>query len=153
MDPLSSGPWAGGLLFAAAGGEPLLPTPHGVAGDILVQIVAGLVLLLLLLLWARFVRQKKGRRKRKHHHHRRPLRHEVGDATPDTPDPAIEAVAPDPGDEGAHPSESKPGSHDLDHRHARRRRRRKDHRPRNPTLAETGGLPPRRDADQPPTAA
>jgi hypothetical protein len=30
----------------------------------------------------------------------------------------------------------------------RRRRRRREHRPRNPTLAETGGLPPVRN--QPP---
>jgi hypothetical protein len=30
------------------------------------------------------------------------------------------------------------------------RRRRREHRPRNPTLAETGGLPPRRPLDQPP---
>ncbi|MBI2927313.1 MAG: hypothetical protein HYY24_16585 [Verrucomicrobia bacterium] len=28
------------------------------------------------------------------------------------------------------------------HHHRRRRKRRRDHRPRNPTLAETGGLPP-----------
>jgi hypothetical protein len=35
----------------------------------------------------------------------------------------------------------------------RRRRRRKGHRPRNPSLAETGGLPPKRPLDQtPPTA-
>ena len=31
----------------------------------------------------------------------------------------------------------------------RRRRMRKSHRPRFPTLAETGGLPPRRDTNQP----
>ena len=31
----------------------------------------------------------------------------------------------------------------------RHRRRRREHRPRNPTLAETGGLPPIR-ADKPP---
>jgi hypothetical protein len=29
-------------------------------------------------------------------------------------------------------------------------RRRREHRPRNPTLAETGGLPPIRSEDQPP---
>ena len=34
----------------------------------------------------------------------------------------------------------------------RRRIRRREHRPRNPTLAETGGLPPRRGEDQPPAA-
>ncbi len=33
----------------------------------------------------------------------------------------------------------------------RRRIRRREHRPRNPTLAETGGLPPRRE-ENPPTA-
>ncbi len=30
------------------------------------------------------------------------------------------------------------------HHYRRRRRRRREHRPRNPTLAETGGLPPAR---------
>jgi len=34
-------------------------------------------------------------------------------------------------------------------RYRRKRRRRRDHRPRNPTLAETGGLPPLR-SEQPP---
>jgi hypothetical protein len=38
-------------------------------------------------------------------------------------------------------------SKEKDH-HGRRRRR--HHRPRNPTLAETGGLPPIRGDDQPP---
>jgi len=32
----------------------------------------------------------------------------------------------------------------------RRRRRRRGHRPRNPTLSETGGLPPKRPLDQSP---
>ena len=34
----------------------------------------------------------------------------------------------------------------------RRRRRRQEHRQRNPTLSETGGLPPKRSADPPPSA-
>jgi uncharacterized membrane protein len=34
----------------------------------------------------------------------------------------------------------------------RRRRKRRGHRPRNPTLAESGGLPPDRDADSRPDA-
>ena len=33
----------------------------------------------------------------------------------------------------------------------RQRRRRREHRPRNPTLAETGGLPPLRQDNPPPT--
>ena len=32
----------------------------------------------------------------------------------------------------------------------KRRRRRREHRPRNPTLAETGGLPPLRGTEPPP---
>jgi hypothetical protein len=35
------------------------------------------------------------------------------------------------------------------HHHHRRRRRRREHRPRNPTLAETGGLPPARPEPPP----
>ncbi|MCX8107768.1 MAG: hypothetical protein N3G20_03080, partial [Verrucomicrobiae bacterium] len=40
------------------------------------------------------------------------------------------------------------GAEDFSHRRHRRRRRRREHRPRNPTLAETGGLPPPRQTDQ-----
>ena len=33
---------------------------------------------------------------------------------------------------------------------SRRKRKLRHHRPTNPTLAQTGGLPPRRDPNQPP---
>lgn len=33
---------------------------------------------------------------------------------------------------------------------SKRRRKRRHHRPINPTLSETGGLPPKRDPNQPP---
>ena len=36
-------------------------------------------------------------------------------------------------------------------RHQQKRRRRREHRSRNPTLAETGGLPPLRQDNPPPT--
>lgn len=46
--------------------------------------------------------------------------------------------------------QSSPSQHESSgHGHRRRRRRRREHRPRNPTLAETGGLPPARS--QPPS--
>lgn len=35
-------------------------------------------------------------------------------------------------------------------KHGRRRRKHRHHRPQNPTLAQTGGLPPRRDPNLPP---
>jgi ABC-type nickel/cobalt efflux system permease component RcnA len=82
--------------------------------DVLVIVATGLALGLLLLLWARsYVKRKK----RRHHHDRKAVSHSV---------PAVS----DQEDEEEH------------HHHSRRRRkRRREHRPRNPTLAETGGLP------------
>jgi hypothetical protein len=41
-------------------------------------------------------------------------------------------------------------SADGERRRRRKRRRVRDHRPRNPTLHQTGGLPPPRPEDQPP---
>ena len=82
--------------------------------DVLVIIATGLALGLMLLLWARhYVKRKK----RLQHHDRK--------------------VA----------SRSLPAASDQDeeeqpqHHSRRRRKRRREHRPRNPTLAETGGLP------------
>jgi hypothetical protein len=49
-------------------------------------------------------------------------------------------------------AEDREESRDAGHspqRH-RRKRRRREHRPRNPTLADVGGLPPKRDSDAPP---
>jgi type VI protein secretion system component VasK len=79
----------------------------------------GLVILLILG-WAVFIRRR--RRRREHHH---PHRHSSKPAE----------TAQGPAEEGVPASPEK-----------RRQRRRSGHRrrPRNPTLAETGGLPPRR---------
>jgi len=86
--------------------------------NILAILATGITLGLVLLLWARYhVRQRKRRR---HHHHQ----DHRADATPSSI----------PNDEEEMPAQD-------GHRH-RRRRRRRDHRPRNPTLGETGGLPP-----------
>ena len=40
------------------------------------------------------------------------------------------------------------GNGDSERQRIRKRRRRRDHRPRNPTLNETGGLPPLRPDDE-----
>jgi hypothetical protein len=81
--------------------------------DLMVIIATGLALGLLLLFWARhYVKRKK-----RHDRHRK------------TASPSPVGTA-----EHDHPEEP--------HQHGRRRRkRRRDQRPRNPTLAETGGLP------------
>jgi hypothetical protein len=84
------------------------------------------VVTLAVLTWAVFFR-KKGRRRRKHHHEH---------SHSPRPDEVPEILK----DEGFSSSQER-------RRHRRHSRRR--HRPRNPTLAETGGLPPVRQ-DSPP---
>ena len=81
---------------------------------------------LLLLLWAIFLRKRRRHRREHHHAHRHSS----------TPAEVLEA----PKDEGA-PSPPQKRRH-------RRRSSRRD-RSRNPTLAETGGLPPIRPEDPP----
>ena len=80
--------------------------------DLLVIIATGLALGLLLLFWARhYVKIKK-----RHDRHRKTASHSL--------------AGPVEQDRQEEPHHSR-----------RRRKRRRDHRPRNPTLAETGGLP------------
>lgn len=81
---------------------------------------------LLLIIWAVYFRKKPSQHS---HHYHYPA-----------PNPATRATGSN-GDEGE-------GSGERRYRRKRRRRRR-EHRPRNPTLAETGGLPPLR-SEQPP---
>ncbi len=47
------------------------------------------------------------------------------------------------------PDEDNPSEDPKEDKRERKRRRRREHRPRNPTLAETGGLPPIR-TERPP---
>ena len=93
---------------------PVTKTTGLVFKDVLVIVATGLALGLLLLLWARhYVKSKK----RHHHHNRKVVSHSV-------------------------PAVSDQEAQEVPHHHSRRRRkRRREHRPRNPTLAETGGLP------------
>lgn len=93
-----------------------------VASDILL-ILGGLAALTGLLLLAVWIARRKGggRRHRKRAHGPEILQN--------SEDYTVESV---PSDDG-------------DRRKRRYRRRRREHRPRNPTLAETTGLPPTRD--------
>jgi hypothetical protein len=97
----------------------------GLTRDVFLVLLAGGILLILLLLWARFLR------KRPHSHSH--------SGSGQRRSPEIEESN----------AESTPTQH---HRH-RRKRRRREHRSRNPTLAETGGLPPARPERQPPPPA
>ena len=92
---------------------PVTRTTGLVFQNLLVIVATGLALGLGLLVWARhYVKNRK-----RHHHNRKA----VSQSLPAASDPADEEVS---------------------HHHGRRRRkRRREHRPRNPTLAETGGMP------------
>ena len=85
------------------------------------------VVTLILVIWAAFIRRKKKRGHSSHHGHNH----------------ADERTMPSGAVEGES-SNSQP-------KRRKWRRRRRDHRPRNPTLAETGGLPPLR-TDEPPNS-
>jgi hypothetical protein len=81
---------------------------------------------LLLVLWAMFVRKKRRRRHshyHEHHHAPKPTEVPLSQQGEDVPAPP--------------------------EKHRRRRRSHHRHRPRNPTLAETGGLPPIRPEGPP----
>ena len=127
------------FLFASSGAELPLPTKvPGMARDTLIVLIAasavGLVLLGVLTLWV------KTRRSRRHHHRHHRQSHSRSESKPTAPPP----TEPDLAETGADP-DTEPGTP----RH-RRRKRRREHRPRNPTLAETGGLPPPRPEGQVP---
>lgn len=93
----------------------------GLTQDMLVVLGVGILLLIVLLIWALFLRKRPHSHSR---HHRGTQIEESGE------------------------SDSNRARH---HRRHRRKRRRREHRMRNPTLAETGGLPPPRSTLQPPS--
>jgi len=129
-------------LFASAGAEVPLPTRvPGTARDTLIVLIAasavGLVLLGALTLWV------KARRSHRHHRHHRHHPRQAESRPMEAPGAASKVT-------GAAAEPDTDTDTDTDtHRH-RRRKRRRDHRPRNPTLAETGGLPPPRPEGQAP---
>ena|SRR5438093_1037114 len=120
-----------GLLAQLDGLNPLNPTMPVTKStglvflDVLVILATALALGFVLLLWARYYVRKRKRRRHRHYHERGA--HSTSPVVPTMED-----------EEPLHNG----------HRH-RRRRRRRDHRPRNPTLGETGGLPPQKTESSP----
>jgi len=95
--------------------------------EVMIVTAAAAGVTLLVVLWAVYFRRKRRHHSHHHHHH-----HHSGQDRASGMTPTQTATEAEPAS----------GSH-----RRRRRRWRRDHRPRNPTLAETGGLPPvRRDS-------
>lgn len=128
VDPLATG---SGLLD--------LSTPGG-------KVVLGAIILVLLgaAIWIIYAfgqpRRSHSRRHRKHRHRHHEEDEDEGGAG------ASSGGEDDPGDDAAGDDDDEDSAEG--HR-KRRRRRRRQHRPRNPTLAETGGLPPIRTEPPP----
>lgn len=106
-------------LFASAiPDQPLGKMPALLMKDVLLIVGASLALLFLLVLWAKYLRNAKPKRRR-----RGGQKVFRGAGSSEETEEAEEAAA-------------------EDRRRFKFRYKRRDHRSRNPTLAETGGLPP-----------
>lgn len=112
--------------------------------DILLILAVVLVLAAALVVWAKYLRGSGG----SHHHHRRKHRPSSEADTTAAADP--EPVVESPAAETAGSDQDDTGDTGGQHRHHRQKIHRREHRPRNPTLSETGGLPPVRDEKTPP---
>lgn len=96
--------------------------------------------------WAVVHYRGRNRRRRHHHRHHHHHHHHGDDHHPHDHHRENQQEVDEP-ETGGHTSseedDAEAGESETGHRVRRkRRRRRREHRPRNPTLAETGGLPP-----------
>ncbi len=116
-----------------------------VLGDMMWVLLLALGLAVILFAWARYGRRSK---RREHRSHRPAI---VQNSIRSAGDDATHTSADDDTEEGEDEEEedSEGGADSSSSRH-RKRRRRRGHRPRNPTLEETGGLPPSRANDPTP---
>lgn len=106
------------IFAAAVPPKPLLVPSTKISPEIIILLVAIGVIVLLIVVWAVFFRR-----------------------SPDE----LGGWGPGRSSHSYKPQEETGGSGSRRHRKWRRRRR--EHRPRNPTLSETGGLPPARSDD------
>ena len=102
---------------------PILTPSHIPGGLLDFFIVLGVILLvvLIVLIWAYAIRKRKNPMRKHHHHHRKGFREQVQQNAGDIKELIRQ----------------------------RRHGHRHEHRPLNPTLAQTGGLPPLREAEKP----
>jgi ABC-type nickel/cobalt efflux system permease component RcnA len=146
---------AEGDLGALRGFSPVGKSTGMVLQDVMKIIGAVLILTIFLVLVIYIARTTRKSNHRRHHRHKHHRNHQ-SKAEPEPPAPELPAA---PGSSApavvSEPMDAEDDLGDDDksktrHRHRRHRRRRHEHHRRNPTLAETGGLPPLRDPNSPP---
>lgn len=117
------------------------------AGDTVKQVMVLLgaigIVAVFVVLWIVFIRKPKHQDRRKYPKYPNPSEKEA--AVVETDDDDDDHDHSDDSDD-----EDGDGDGKRSRKHHGRRRRTSEHRPRNPTLAETGGLPPLREPGQPP---
>lgn len=140
------------FLFMAIGEDPLASPKSSllnVSRESIVLFGAIGLVVLALLGWAYLYYSNRRHGHRRHRHHRHHGHHHHRHDQPESErDGRDLAEASASGEESLRDDASESGEH-SERRYRRRRHRRREHRPRNPTLAETGGLPPIR-TDAPP---
>ena len=112
-----------GLVDLTFKGKSVGKVPNWLFKDVLIILLVGIGLLFTLLVWAKYFRSAKKKKRIKS-------------------GAEAEIVYRDSDDE-----EGSDDAGDSRRRRYKRRYRRRDHRSRNPTLAETGGLPPGRNGE------
>jgi hypothetical protein len=138
-----------GCLLASTGGEVGLPweTLDPATKEYLLVLGALAAVSLLVFGWALFVR-----RRRHHHGHHHAHHHSHQESQPSepsaVPSPSAPAAAGRNGDSGRRRRSRSIFARLFPRRHRRRRQRQRE-RAMNPTLADTGGMPPAR-SEQPP---
>jgi hypothetical protein len=108
--------------------------PRFLFSDVALIILFGIILMLLMIGWVVFVRGSKYRQDRAQRIYKRSSHRSAGAAE---------------GSEEAEEDEPDDRTHSSNRRRKKKRSRRRDHRMRNPTLSQTGGLPPPRDPNLP----
>lgn len=141
------------MLERKSSSQTLTPSTSFQLTDWLVLLLIIAALALFLMLWAKYLRKPKRRRKHshgrkvfaqsRHHRHHRHQHHQPAQDEADLDDAPEDEPEDEPRDDESD------GSDDQGHRlRYKYRYRRRAHRSRNPTLAETGGLPPIRTPEE-----
>ena len=145
-------PWLAALDFLPSATSSGTSTVGVWMGDMLLVVALALLLALVLFLGAKYLRKSSEKNRNSNWSGSGSKRRRAPSTSPSS-STSRSAEAVDEGDPDDGPGEAMeaPNEGDSSIPYRRRRKRlKRDHRPRNPTLAETGGLPPEKSVPTPP---